>query len=97
MLLALLLGLAVGVLGLRWAARKRARALPAAELEARHLLGVGVAATPAQIVAAHRRLIGSVHPDHGAGSPPAAGHGAELAARVNAARDLLLHRQQRRG
>lgn len=90
-LLAGLVAVAALVLGARRAAARRARALPAEEIAARHLLGVGVAATRAEILAAHRQLIGDLHPDHGSDSA-AAGHGAELAARVNAARDLLLAR-----
>ena len=50
--------------------------------EARQILGVAADADAAAIRAAHRRLVSSVHPDRG-GS-------AELARRVNAARDLLL-------
>ncbi len=50
--------------------------------EARRILGVGADAAPDDIRAAHRRLVAKVHPDQG-GS-------AELAAKVNAARDILL-------
>lgn len=50
--------------------------------EARAVLGVGPRADAAAIRAAHRRLLAGVHPDRG-GS-------AELAQRVNAARDRLL-------
>lgn len=50
--------------------------------EARALLGVGPEATPEEIRAAHRVLIRTAHPDQG-GS-------ADLAARLNAARDRLL-------
>lgn len=50
--------------------------------EARAVLGVGVDADRAEIQAAWRRIAAAVHPDHG-GS-------AELARRVNAARDILL-------
>lgn len=56
--------------------------------EARRVLGVGPDATPEQIQAAHRRLVTKVHPDQG-GS-------AELASRVNAARDVLLAELPRR-
>lgn len=52
------------------------------EAEARAILGVPAGADADAIRAAHRRLVGQVHPDRG-GS-------AELARRVNAARDLLL-------
>jgi DnaJ homolog subfamily C member 19 len=54
------------------------------EAEARAVLGLGPDADADAIRAAHRRLAASVHPDRG-GS-------AELAKRVNAARDLLLRR-----
>ncbi|MBL8558215.1 MAG: hypothetical protein JNM47_05805 [Hyphomonadaceae bacterium] len=52
--------------------------------QARALLGVGEAATRDDIRAAHRRLIAAAHPDRGG----AQGH----AARLNAARDLLLRK-----
>jgi DnaJ family protein C protein 19 len=48
------------------------------------VLGVGPDADEATIRAAHRRLVGAVHPDRG-GS-------ADLTRRVNAARDVLLGR-----
>ena len=77
------------VVVLIWAAWKlfakpRRVTLPpvADEIEARAILGVAVGADADAIRAAHRRLVGQVHPDRG-GS-------AELARRVNAARDLLL-------
>ncbi|MFZ3482869.1 J domain-containing protein [Sphingomonas sp. 3-13AW] len=54
------------------------------EAEARQVLGVGPDADEATIRAAHRRLVGAVHPDRG-GS-------ADLTRRVNAARDTLLGR-----
>jgi DnaJ homolog subfamily C member 19 len=50
--------------------------------EARRILGVDAQAGAAEIREAHRRLVAKVHPDQG-GS-------AELAIRVNAARDILL-------
>jgi len=50
--------------------------------EARRILDLPIGADAATIRAAHRRLVARVHPDQG-GS-------AELAARVNAARDILL-------
>ncbi len=50
--------------------------------EAAKLLGVAEDAAPEAINEAHKRLIAKVHPD--------AGGSAELAARVNLARDTLL-------
>jgi DnaJ homolog subfamily C member 19 len=52
--------------------------------EAARLLEVSVDADVETINAAHRRLIAKVHPD--------AGGSAELAQRVNQARDILLRR-----
>ena len=56
--------------------------------EARALLGVGEQASLQEIREAHRRLIARVHPD--------AGGSAELATRVNAARDALVAELNRR-
>jgi hypothetical protein len=69
---------------LLWAAwrRQRPSAKPMPLADARRLLGVGEGATLQEIRDAHRRLIARVHPD--------AGGSAELAHRVNAARDALL-------
>jgi len=69
------------------ATRERAsRPLPAAlsfdEAEARAILGVSTGDGPAEIKAAHRRLVSAVHPDRGGSE--------ELTRRVNAARDVLL-------
>jgi hypothetical protein len=50
--------------------------------EARAVLGLDARASEADVRAAHRRLIAAVHPDRG-GS-------AELARRINEARDALL-------
>jgi len=54
------------------------------DAEARAVLGVAPDADAEEIRAAHRRLIAAVHPDRG-GS-------AELARRINLARDVLLKR-----
>jgi curved DNA-binding protein CbpA len=56
--------------------------------DARRLLGVSEGADAAEIRAAHRRLIARVHPD--------AGGSAELARRVNVARDTLIAEMNRR-
>lgn len=75
-----------------WAAyraRQRARASAMPVEDARKLLGVGDDASLDDIRAAHRRLIARVHPD-GGGS-------AELANRVNVARDTLVAEITRRG
>jgi DnaJ-domain-containing protein 1 len=56
--------------------------------EARRVLGVAPGADADAIRAAHRRLVARVHPDQG-GS-------AELAGRVNAARDILLAELRKR-
>jgi len=81
----LLLGAAVYFYGQgRKAKPPRPKAAPRADevAKARALLGVSADADAAEIRAAHRRLIASVHPDRG---------GTEaLAAQINAARDLLL-------
>lgn len=58
---------------------------PPDRLDALSILGLDAQASDADIRAAHRRLLLAVHPDHG-GS-------AELAQRVNAARDRLLKGQ----
>ena len=60
-----------------------------AEAEARATLGVGADATAAAIRAAHRTRIATAHPDRG-GS-------ADAAARLNAARDVLLHKMDASG
>ncbi|HEY0013780.1 MAG TPA: DnaJ domain-containing protein [Allosphingosinicella sp.] len=84
--LILFLGL-IGIVYLWWTSRgRRAPAMPAAD--ARRLLGLDEAASLEDIRAAHRRLISRVHPDTG-GS-------AELAERVNAARDTLIAEMNRR-
>ncbi|WP_156680309.1 molecular chaperone DnaJ [Sphingomonas profundi] len=65
-----------------WLRRRPAFAAAMPIEEARGLLGLPAAADAAMIRAAHRRLIQRVHPD--------AGGSAELARRVNGARDVLL-------
>lgn len=80
-------GLVGAALWLTVASRMRsvvARREAIGDAEARAILGVGVGATPEQVNAAWRRLMGRAHPDQG---------GTEgLAARVNAARDRLLRK-----
>ena len=87
-----LAGIALAVAGAawlripQWRSKKKAPAKPFIEdmalAEARDLLGLPMDADRDAIIAAHRRLIARNHPDSG---------GTEaLAARLNAARDLLL-------
>ena len=80
----LVLGAGLMAAALLWAAwrRQRPSVRPMPIEDARRLLGVGEGATLQEIRDAHRRLIARVHPD--------AGGSAELAHRVNAARDALL-------
>ncbi|HEX8644327.1 MAG TPA: J domain-containing protein [Allosphingosinicella sp.] len=85
----ILLALAVlGALYLWWQNRSRRLPPPMATAEARRLLGLPEGAGLEDIRAAHRRLIARVHPD--------AGGSAELAERVNAARDALVAEMNRR-
>lgn len=82
-------GLMAGAL--LWAAWRRSQPARSPEMpveDARRLLGVGPDASLAEIRDAHRRLIAKVHPDSG-GS-------AELANRVNVARDTLVAEMNRR-
>ncbi len=75
--------LALAIIWLIWRYWPRPRQRIVADAaEARAILGVGPGADADAIRAAHRRLVAGVHPDRG-GS-------AELARRVNAARDVLL-------
>lgn len=76
------LGAAATGMALAGMLRRKVGAIPMDEAEARQLLGLPLDADEAAIRAAHRRLIAQVHPDHGGT--------AELARRVNAARDVLL-------
>ena len=84
--IAVFLGL-VAVLYLWW----RRRAVAASMMrpnEARAILQLPDQASAEQVREAHRRLIAKVHPD--------AGGSADLARRVNAARDTLLEELKRR-
>ena len=80
--------------GIFWLRRPKRKAAPTQAFasdrtlaEARDLLGLAPDADRAAILAAHRRLIARNHPDSG---------GTEaLAARLNAARDLLLAAESR--
>lgn len=72
-----------------WFARRGAPPATMAVEEARRLLDLPADADRAAIQTAHRRLIARVHPD--------AGGSAELARRVNAARDTLLSELRRKG
>ncbi|MFM9977434.1 MAG: J domain-containing protein [Sphingomonadaceae bacterium] len=55
---------------------------PMGKRDAARLLGVSTDADAVAVAEAHRRLIAKVHPD--------AGGSAELAARINEARDIML-------
>ena len=74
----------VVLLGLIYAFARRnfARPGPMSRAEATKLLGIADDADSSAVLDAHRRLIAKVHPD--------AGGSAELAARINQARDVLL-------
>ena len=77
-------------LSARWRGRKSAVAgrPPGgmSEAEARSILGVGPAATPQEVQAAYKRLMGALHPDRGGT--------AGLAAQLNAAREALAGRNR---
>ena len=80
---------AAAILAALWMLWRRARRPEAmAPAEARATLGLPADADADEVRAAHRRLIARNHPDTG-GSPA-------LAARINAARDVLL-REIRKG
>lgn len=84
--LAVLLGL-VAIAWLWW--RRRVVAASAMRpAEARSILQLGDQASAQDVREAHRRLIARVHPD--------AGGSADLARRVNAARDTLLDELKRK-
>jgi DnaJ family protein C protein 19 len=73
------------VAGVFWAFRNVLRSSPTMSAdEAAKVLEVALDADMETILTAHKRLIAKVHPD--------AGGTAELAARVNQARDILLRR-----
>jgi hypothetical protein len=78
------IGLAIllGVMIYTWLKRRVGKFTRMPAAEARALLGVSETASLSDIREAHRRLITKVHPD--------AGGSAELATRVNAARDALV-------
>ncbi len=82
MKLLLIAALAIGI-GL-WLRRLMTPRPRLDEAEARAILGIGAGAGPDEIRSAHRKLVSAVHPDRG-GS-------AELARRINMARDVLLKR-----
>jgi DnaJ family protein C protein 19 len=87
----LLPGAALMAGAILWAGYRRPRRRIPASMpveEARALLGVTEQADLDDIRAAHRRLIARVHPD--------AGGSAELAHKVNAARDTLISELNRR-
>lgn len=73
---------ALAVIAAIWWLGQRPKAAMLSTAEARDLLGVSSRAGEEEIRAAHRRLIGRVHPD--------AGGSDALARRVNAARDVLV-------
>jgi len=83
----ILLAIALAVVVYWWWRRRRAAAGAMPPGEARALLGLSQGATLDEIRDAHRRLITKVHPD--------AGGSAELASRVNEARDALIDELQR--
>ena len=74
----------VGLIAALYFLAKRAlsSSSPMGKGEAAKLLGVASDADPDAVLEAHRRLIAKVHPD--------AGGNAELAARINQARDTML-------
>lgn len=71
----------------RWPWQKRVSARDQAVGRARQLLALPPAATRSDIVAAHRRLVATVHPDRG-------GSSAQIH-EADAARDLLLEQLSR--
>lgn len=83
--LAVLVGLVVIVW--LWWRRRKVQASAMRPAEARAILQLTDKASAAEVREAHRRLIARVHPD--------AGGSADLARRVNAARDALLNELKR--
>jgi len=71
----------------RWPWQKRVTARGFALAQARALLGVGEGASREQVIEAHRRLLGEVHPDRGGTN--------EQVHAANDARDLLLAAAER--
>ncbi len=81
-------GLGIAAAAFWWTGAKKPDAKDAlADAEARQILGLADGATVEDVRAAHRRLIAQVHPD--------AGGSAELARRVNIARDQLLRNRSK--
>ncbi len=74
----------VALCGVLWWLARRYLRTPAKmpRADAAKLLGIDPTAGAEAVLDAHRRLIAKVHPD--------AGGSAELAARINEARDILL-------
>jgi len=87
MIVRILLALVLAGLVYLWWRRRAVAATAMLPAEARALLGLAPGAGLDEIREAHRRLIARVHPD--------AGGSAELATRVNAARDALIEELRR--
>jgi preprotein translocase subunit Sec63 len=73
---------ALAIIAVIWWMGQRRKTALLSVTEARDLLGVSARASEEDVRAAHRRLIGRVHPDTGGSQA--------LASRVNAARDVLV-------
>jgi len=80
--------MAAALLWAAWRRRKSPRRAPVSVVDARALLGVSEDASLVEIREAHRRIIAKVHPD--------VGGSAEIANRVNVARDVLVAEMNRR-
>ena len=87
-LVKIVVAVVVGVMIYAWVKNRFFRPPAMPPSEARRLLGVSEDASLQEIRDAHRRLIAKVHPD--------AGGSAELATRVNTARDALVAELNRR-